>query len=120
MFCQLLAREKVNCIFYQYCMRLPDCKINPQGILSKEVPSSAIVAANKEVRLLISNNWKCSSYHKHTPKECDDNRKICSQKIAYRQLDTVSAIQYIEYYFALNFTSIKGHKNTITHYFQAQ
>ena len=43
---------------------------NPRGPLSRAMPLSAIVAANKEIRL--TKNSKCGSYHKYTPKEGAD------------------------------------------------
>ena len=57
----------------KYCVRLPDSSKmpNPSGPLSREVPSLAIVAANKEVRQLTSKSLR-GSYHKYTSKERAD------------------------------------------------
>uniref|UniRef100_A0A1X7V737 Uncharacterized protein n=1 Tax=Amphimedon queenslandica TaxID=400682 RepID=A0A1X7V737_AMPQE len=57
----------------KYCVRFPNSsKIpNPSGILSREVPSLAIVAANKEVRQLTSKSRR-GSYHKYMSKERAD------------------------------------------------
>lgn len=46
---------------------------NPRGILTRNVPSSAIAAANEEVRRLSQKQPKQrGSYHKYTKKERAD------------------------------------------------
>ena len=65
-------RDRVMSIL-QYCVSFPDSKMpNPRRALSRAMPLSAIVAANKEVRLLTAKNSKRGSYHKYTPKEHAD------------------------------------------------
>ena len=54
------------------CVRVPDSSTmsSPSRILSRDVPLSAIVAGNKEVRLFTSKKTNRGSYHKYTPKDC--------------------------------------------------
>ena len=52
---------------------------NPHGPLSRAMPLSAIVAANKEVRLHTAKNSKGGSYHKYTPEERADIGKYAHE-----------------------------------------
>lgn len=52
--------------YFSHESKLP----NPRGILNRQIPPSAIAAANEEVRRLTAKNPKHrGSYHKYTPKE---------------------------------------------------
>uniref|UniRef100_A0A1X7TMK7 Uncharacterized protein n=1 Tax=Amphimedon queenslandica TaxID=400682 RepID=A0A1X7TMK7_AMPQE len=62
---ELRGDTAASMLILKYCVRFPDSSKmpNPRGILSREVPSFAIVVANTEVRQFTSKSRR-GSYHK--------------------------------------------------------
>ena len=54
-----------------------ECLPDPRGPLSREIPSSAITAANSEVKAILGNEFKKERghYHKLSPGHCVTNSR---------------------------------------------